>query len=248
MPDPDSIFSSPGAERVITLLTPDKSPKGSRLFPKAGHHLAEMRVTNSESVHAWFRRLIGSEERIDDWAINANFAFFGFVDWNDRSITRCSFQALIATGGSLRQLYSDSTVEASYFRLDFDPSRPGRLFSEPQPHIHCAPEGPPRFPFFRGEDEFLLVSFLEFIYVNYFYLDWLAWAEYESRRALSGEVFDSIVESYKHARVLEHRDQLASHLETLRKVLLQAKQERARDVWPLLPSSSNLLSYPRVSV
>ena len=245
MPDPFSIFSSPGAETVITLLTPHKAPQGSLVFPKNGLLEADMRVTDSESVHEWFRRLIGStssDERIDDCAINSNFAFLGSVHWDKSWITRCSFQALVTTDDSLSKFYNDGRVKSFYYRLDFDPHQPGPLFREPQPHVHCTPSGPPWFPFFCVQGEYVLISFLEFIFLNYFHNDWLSWAEQQSRRLVTPDAFAAIVESYKTGP-LTRLGQLAPDLQKLKRALSEVKQKRSPHVYELLPARSTLSNF-----
>lgn len=248
MPDPHSIFSSGGAETVIALLTPDKSPQGSRIVPQTWRLTEQdLRIGKSESAHMWFRRLIGSEssdERIDQCAINPNFALFGSVQWENGLIKRCGFQALI-TEASLNEFYIDDRLGSSYFRLDFDPSQPGPFFREPQPHVHCKPHGPPRVPFLCVQGEYVLISFLEFIFLNFFYEDWLAWAKRASRKAITPDTFDAIVESYNSEPQRLH--QLAPDLETLKQRLFEAKRERAPGVHALLPSAS-MLSYLHVAV
>ena len=243
MPNRSSLFCSPGAETVTALLSPPpQSPQGSLIFPRKGLFEADMRVSDSESVHTWFRRLIGStssDERIDDCAINSNFAFFGSVHWDRSWITRCSFQALVTTDDSLSKFYHDGRVKSFYYRLDFDPHQPGPLFREPQPHVHCTPSGPPWVPFLCVQGEYVLISFLEFLFLNYFYQDWLAWAEQQSRRSVTPDAFAAIVESYKTGP-LPRLDQLAPDLEELKRTLSDVKRERSAHVRELLPTRSTL--------
>ncbi len=73
---------------------------------------------------------------------------------------------------------SDLTDMIQYIRLDYHPNELGDLFSHPLPHIHIDPKGGLRFPFPVSQTGHIIENFIEFLYLNYSYKDWINWAEW----------------------------------------------------------------------
>ena len=223
---------SEGVNRIIAALDPAGRPQGSVVFPLRQGWDQSLRVGGGESIQAWFRRIVGGEDeaqsRIEQCAVNDQLAFFGRVNWNAEGISLCRLQALVTTGGSLVDLYlgaPDSTPEANYYRLDFDLAEPGPLFKEALPHVHCAPDGPPRFPF-ACAGEYLPVAFLEFIHLNHFNNEWLRWARVEVYRHGGELPFERIIESFGTGRISGELAMLRPHLAALKGLLSSAKRRR----------------------
>src|ERR1043166_2576644 len=161
-----SALFSDGANNFISALDPGERPEGKLSFPP-GHGWRDglSDVNKNENVHDWFRRVVGSEDkadsRISECAVREDLALLGTIIWARNGVQFCGFQALITTGGNLRDYYltqSPQDIHPTYYRLDLDMSIPGPLFKEPLPHIHCVPHGEPRFQFVFTPEDYLPVA------------------------------------------------------------------------------------------
>lgn len=235
MPSGDSwAFSpifSPGAHNAIVMLNPGKRPEGTVGFPYGVEWPeTDLRVAPNETVEEWFRRVVGErkpERRIEKCAIEDNAAFFARVQWSETGIDFCRLQMLVTEGGDLMDLYLGSgNVTGTYYRLDLDVAAPGPIFKEPLPHIHCIPDGSPRFPFVPVVNEFLPITFLEFVYLNHFHDKWVAWAESECSARGGALPFDGIVEHFNSGTIVSKLEDFRTHLKALKTLLSAAKRER----------------------
>lgn len=232
-----SIFNplfSEGANNAIQALYPHNEKSGDVAFPPRHQASESLRVGGSETLHEWFRRVIGPDDvadsNIDRCAIRDNFAFFGRVSWDADGINYCGLQALVTRECSLTDYYladasSIQKLVVFYYRLDLDVKMPGPVFKEAMPHIHCIPDGPPRFPFVCS-DEYLPVSFLEFIFLNHFHDDWLKWARSEVSKRGADLPFEGIVEGYNSGSIVERIGEFRLNLAALKKLLFDAKRAR----------------------
>jgi hypothetical protein len=205
----------------------------------------ELHVRRPDSLRDWFRRVIGTQQveiRIRECSLEANFAFFGNVVWRDATILQCSFQALITESPDLLTFYRDDNHAAQYYRLDFDPTRPGPLFAEPQPHIHCIPHGPPRFPLACDAREYCLISFLEFIYRNHFHAKWLTWVKSVSNEGITPTELDAIIAAFDTGTVEARITELGPLLKTLKATLSRHKRNHVRRALAL-PDACSVLTY-----
>lgn len=223
---------SEGANNAIRALDSFGREQGEAAFPYKQDWSGSLRVGTDETVHDWFCRLIGLEDtadsRIQQCAIRDDFAFFGRVVWNSDGIHICALQALVTTGGSLTDFYLSGAapnLTANYYRLDLDLTVLGPIFKEALPHIHCVPDGAPRFPFVCS-DEYLPVSFLEFIYLNHFHDAWVKWARSEVSKRGGELPFDSIVAGFNSGSIIARIDDFRVPLADLKKVLFAAKRDR----------------------
>jgi len=236
--EPISLFSD-GADSAIATLDPGGRPEGQAVFPPRCDWVpVDLRVSDGESLGDWFRRVVGPEstadERIGRCGIESTMALFARVSWTQDGITCCRMQALITYGGDLTDFYQgDGQTKGTYYRLDLDPTAPGHLFSEPLPHVHCCPNGPPRFPFLCPDGEYLPVAFLEFLYLNHHHDTWLKWARRVCSLRGRSLSFASIAERYALGAGAPHRSELAEDVARLRGLLQQAKRHRLAKAPPI---------------
>jgi hypothetical protein len=249
-----------GAINAITLLKPRKSPSGTAIFPILGDwEDVVFRVNSTESLGEWFRRIIGSDERaaqrLDACEITRGLALFGSVTWNEERITFLRLQALVVrtpneNSDVLSQLIQgdlDNNDRTYYYRLDFEPNQPGALFSHSMPHLHCNPNGEPRVPFQCSSQEFLPNAFLEFIYLNHFYDDWLEWARKVVTKNGLGNEMEDVIEAFKSGGIVSRFDELNETVTDVRRILNEEKRRFTRDVYALtdIAESLNYVGGPR---
>ncbi|MCC5834353.1 MAG: hypothetical protein JJU20_06440 [Opitutales bacterium] len=210
----------------------------------------DIRIRNDQSIWDWFRGIVGQSEDVVDLilesAINDHFSLMGSLSWKDGCISFCRLHALIVEECTLLDFYSSEGTDNSktqYYRLDYDPSKPGPLFSEPIPHIHCCPEGSPRIPLPGNDDETLPIRFLEFIYLNHFQQDWIKWVKEEVKcRGKIDLPIDAIVEGYASGSILARLDDFDPHLNELRAILGASKRNHSRSS-SLIPPAIRTLNY-----
>jgi hypothetical protein len=134
------------------------------------------RISEGEGAHGWFKRLIDGplEGRVERCAVEQNMAVVAHLEYAGEKITYANIQVLVAEA-DLESFYCDDAIRSWYFRLDYDLRCLGPLFKEPLPHIHCLPEGEPRFhcPAPTGN---AVVDFFDFIYRNFHPEKWRDWA------------------------------------------------------------------------
>lgn len=197
---------------------------------------ADLRCSDNEALQQWFRRVVGDNDvaqRIGDCSINPNFCFFGELSWKDQQIHNCRFQALVTLGSSLEEYHSSASEPTFYYRLDTDLTALGRLFSHPHPHLHTIPGDAPRFPFACRNNEFILISFLEFVFLNHFYDSWLKWAEKCASSHISEDAFEEIVFGFERPNGSQFVQSHQAEIEKLKTALREAKQAKV----PALPIS-----------
>ncbi len=249
---PNPLFST-GANQAISTLC----GTGKGRFPPWLSERGDQRIREDGSIQEWFRRMIGesqgAEDRILQAAINDYFVLFGVIASGPETLKFCRLHAVIVENGDLFDLYLKKPEEAPaarYYRLDYDALTPGPIFSEPFPHIHCRPEGAPRFPLPGSAHESLPIRFIEFIYLNHFHADWVKWAEAEVKaREDACFPFKSIVEGYESGSIVARLHDLTPHVIKLRKILSRAKHEFSRQFLPISEENRQLNYFdPRGSV
>jgi hypothetical protein len=119
--------------------------------------------------------------------IEDNLAFFLQFAWDDnRRFTYVACQALAVIGGTIEDVYLESPdAQVRYVRLEYDanPLMTGSLFSHPVAHVHAQPSEAPRFALEIGDDCFILIDFLDFLYRNFCHAAWSRWADSIWRKA-----------------------------------------------------------------
>jgi hypothetical protein len=255
---PDNpLFSSPGVVNVIGTLKSHRRPSGSAHFPWVdgwtGDNIRvkviDENTTDMQAVlQGWFMKLIGpaatARQRIDECGIDDNVACFAAVAWNNNILEFCRMQVLVTKGGNLMDFYraSNSDVTANYYRLELDPYQPGPMFTEPQPHVHTVPSGSPRFAFFSQVDEFLPLSFLEFIYLNHQAEKWRIWARNECNFRNPMINFDGVLQAFNDGRLWRDRAAFLPELTAIKCILGSVKRNEVRDS-PKLSQELPLFNY-----
>ena len=180
------IFST-ASSNLLAFLNPGRRPSGKSYYPKQlKNRESETIVSKSEPVADWFVRIIDTilDGDIKACEIEDNVAVFVIVKWENNRINYINFQVFITIEGNLEKFYNGfSSIKHQYFRLDLDDrylyseSPMTSIFSEPMPHIHSIPKGPPRFFLNYRESKNIILDFIELIYLNYRYDKWLEWAQ-----------------------------------------------------------------------
>lgn len=190
-----SAHFSPGIENVFTILKAKSDGRSS--FPH-GWKLQNGRIGSTEPVRDWFIRCVDVHLGGDHGPCQVadRLAVFAVVYWRDQTLAYVNCQALVTIGGTLEDYYLDPSVEAQYFRLDYDLDALGEMFREPSPHVHIRPDGEPRFQMTPARNA--LMDFFDFIYRNYFHAEWLDWAEAQWRREAASRQLD--VDAFERVR------------------------------------------------
>jgi len=233
------------ADRALEDLCPYKDTDGNRAFPRRQNwDDNSLRIRKNVDLHSWFQNIIGDGDagalRIEQCSIEDNFAFFGRIKWDKDGIYFCRLQGLIVEGCDLTEYYNSDPKDrilVSYYRLDFDIKTPGNLFKESLPHIHSVTDGSPRFPFMCTVDEYLPISFLEFIYLNHFHDEWLKWAK-EVSKSNPGIEFKNIVDGFAEGWITIRLDNYRSQISQLKQMLSLAKKNR---IYPIPPFHTNIM-------
>ncbi|MFT3768167.1 MAG: hypothetical protein QM820_22175 [Minicystis sp.] len=174
-------------------------------------------------------------------AVEENLALFLVVRWNDRLIEYANLQALWADVPLARFADGAGGHEHRYLRLDYDMSALGPLLKEPQPHLHVEADGEPRFPVPVSTDD-IVGWFLDFVYRNFFYEDWLLWAEIAwddwCRSRARDNRWPRLVQAFNQSavRIIESNEDLAQDLRELKRCL----QHQRRQLFPLSVSRARI--------
>lgn len=237
-----SAYFSDGVENVFTLLK--AKGEGQSSFPR-NWRLEHGRIGAVESVHRWFVRCVDDHLGGDHGRCQVadRLAVFAIVRWRKEMLAYVNCQALVTIGGTLEDYYLDPYVEAQYLRLDYDLGALGAMFREPSPHVHIRPDGEPRFPITQTPN--VIMDFFDFIYRNYFHVEWLDWAEalwqkVAVERGLDVATFDRVRDAFDRSRY----DELKRWCEPLG-YMKQAWRSKKDELWPYtLPADEvKLLSY-----
>lgn len=145
---------------------------------------ADIRRGKKETPQSWFKRMMdqfcdGKPERC---ALERHFGIFAQFYWQEGNrLIGANIQVVCARPGLVLDdlYYLGDEAEAIYLRLDLDYESLGDPFSHPLPHIHV--EGTPttRFALEGGRSGNVIMDFLEFLYRNYAYNEWLNWVKRE---------------------------------------------------------------------
>jgi hypothetical protein len=149
---------------------------GQIVFPPRMTRGGAMRVAH-EPAHIWLRRCAEAFGGIDQVALEDNLALFMVVHVRGSRIEYANLQALWADLPLAKLVERSGTEMHRYLRLDYDPGVLGPLLKEPMPHVHTEAEGEPRFAL-PALDRDVVGWFLDFVYRNFFYDDWILWAEH----------------------------------------------------------------------
>lgn len=138
----------------------------------------DTRRGDPETLHQWFVRLVdkycGGEPALV--AVEDGIAIFANFVWRKNRLIYASVPTLIVPEGTLDDFYVDDRRPAVYLRLDLNYETLGEPFSHPLAHVHVFDESYPRFALDGGTSGNVIVDYLEFLYRNYVFDEWLKWA------------------------------------------------------------------------
>ncbi|RLC18895.1 MAG: hypothetical protein DRI57_07820 [Deltaproteobacteria bacterium] len=242
-------------DRVLLKLNTWGKPRGSLTFP-GNYDISDGRWRYSaETSDVWFRRIVDTFFRgyPTCCAIADNIGMLALIKWEEKTnLVYANIQTIIVSGGDLESFYLSDDLEkdrlrCQYLRLDLDMKSLGPLFKEPFPHIHSNPAHEPRFAFSFGDSGNVIMDFLEFIYKNYRYDEWMKWAENVWRKNAreAGEEddpFEGIVYAFKAGKADLLQNRFSKDLKRLKSYLQQAKDSS----YPLRVKKElrDLLNYP----
>lgn len=224
-----SYFLSESVTTMCLRRYTKPQPSGSLCFPSSYHSGDDHRVANLQEIHSWFVRCADAVGGYQNIAVEDNIAVIGKVLWTNNALTYANIQALVLLEGKLSKYYEKGHDNVQYFRLDLDLVKRGRIFREPQPHLHTKPNDEPRLPFHVSSDKSLVLDFFEFLYLNYAYDKWLIWARNLWQRktsfAVGKDPFDRMVEDHPTAQLAQL---LNDHLTPINRFRLILKHEKCR--------------------
>lgn len=118
------------------------------------------------------------KELLEETSLRDGLLILATVNCNDSYIIDCSIQIMVTnkvvtTEDEQKKM---SLAISNYYRMDFNSDERGCMLSHPYPHIHTQIDGAPRFPVMTNHAESPLISFIEFVIINHFPEDWVAWA------------------------------------------------------------------------
>lgn len=134
------------------------------------------RRKSHEPAHVWLRRCAEEFGSVEHVALEENLAIFMIVRLHDMKITYANLQAFWAEVPVASFVRGAGADVHRYLRLDHDLAALGPLLKEPVPHVHVEADGEPRFPVPAPARD-LVGWFLDFVYRNFFYDQWIVWAE-----------------------------------------------------------------------
>jgi hypothetical protein len=211
-----------GALTCVTVLKPDGN-KGKRRFPPELVHVppADLRIGDAENAWEWLERIRPALDGkdVDRCQIDVGCGMVGEVAWDNGVVSSITCQCIVRPGAPL-SISSARRAEVQYLRLDFDVANLGPLLSEPLPHIHVRGNSAPRMEFRGLTPKRLLSSFLDFIYRNYYFESWEAWARavWEDGRHAGGygpHTFDEVCQAFvrnDHQLLTGPRRELMRHM------------------------------------
>jgi hypothetical protein len=235
---------TPGLEQLLHTIRPGARPAGRATFP---YNLPEgaARRSGTEAAHEWLRRCVDThfEGSTAAVAVEANLALFLVVRWENQQVAYANLQALWCEL-PLDKFVSSTGSAHRYLRLDYDLGALGPLLKEPQPHVHVEADGEPRFPVPTAIGNDVVGWFLDFVYRNFFYEDWIFWVEalwdgFCLERGRPNH-WQRLVQVFDQSAVgiLDADAQLQQDLRDLKIQVLQAR----RTIFPLvIPNARSLL-------
>lgn len=163
-------------EQLRHAIAPGARSSGTCSYPR-NLSLGAVRRSDNEAAHIWLKRCADHFEG-DTWSfvVDECIALFFIIEWQEKTITYANLQALWVPDVTIEDFVNGAGTERHrYLRLDYDLQALGLLLKEPQPHVHVEADGEPRFliPAAVGDD--VVGWFLDFVYRNFRYEDWIEW-------------------------------------------------------------------------
>ncbi len=232
-----------GVSNALAILDAQGGTDGASHFPNQRAVSAEFRITDGEPISKWFERCVdGAMGRdVGPCEIETNIALLASIRRSGGHVRKACIQVLVNANGSLADVYlGDPKADARYYRLDLDVDSPGRLFREPQPHVHCTPAQEPRFPWQSLATGSAVLDFIEFIYLNHAYDRWVAFAresyDEDRRQRHLDSNFEALQEAYDAGMVASAAGIYREDVNRLRDLLTAAK----RDCCPALNMDASI--------
>lgn len=179
--------------------------KGEHFYPKRLEEKPHLLRTKNAFLQDWFRSIMQAlkkkhesiEETIIEHLVEDNLFFGLHYQWAGGWITSIRFHVLFLPRHNFIDFYHEEIRDSFYFRMDYDHDCLGPFFKEALPHIHICPENEPRFSFRFSDPKTILADFVEFIYRNFFYEQWLVWAKRVSKKHFPDKnIFDALQKAY----------------------------------------------------
>ena len=218
--DPIQAFDSLGANTLLEILHPGSRPDGRTVFPSAWDENS-LRMGDVETIWDWFLRVVNHFGDVAPFQIEENMACFVVVGWASQTINYINFQVVLSLEKTLEELYCDSSRadDLLYFRLDYDFSALGEVFSHPHPHLHFQARDAPRFCLGEIGTGNAILDYLDFLYRNFYHAKWQRWAEsvvarFDHDPKHDGE-FSRVESAYKQS---EHESLVQNHSAYLGKI------------------------------
>jgi hypothetical protein len=225
------MFSN-GSINALAVLSHKGRKSGSAIFPCGADARNLRRIRDDESIHSWFTRCIdiGLKGRdVDGCILEEHIGLFAEVQFGINGLIYANCQAIACIEGTLNDFYSEpASAEVRYHRLDLDLNCPGPMFKEDHPHIHSVPSGAPRFLFHASASHNVIVDFVEFLYLNYSYDQWLDWAKKTWNEAVLRDPiedkFPAIQDGYNKGWIAKRLGEYGGTISELRATLAAKKQ------------------------
>lgn len=194
---PEQEYYTTGFRNFLMALMP--CGRTEVIFPTGSR---DSRISAQDGIHTWFCRLVDNalDGAIERCAVEENMGVVAGVRYRDDLIEHICLQLVVAEA-DLETFYLAPETHCSYFRLDYDLGCLGPLFKEAVPHIHCFPEGAPRFSCATPGGN-VIVDFFDFIYRNFYHDKWVEWARCAYQNSNHGvganrDIFSPIEQAFK---------------------------------------------------
>ncbi len=224
-PRPESDYFSIGFRNFLETIRPYQVDQEAS-FPR---NYAVEHIAANEEIFAWFHRIIDEQlgGLVDACAIEEDLGVFAKIHYHRGHIAYANIQ-VIKTAEDLETFYLDARVPCNYLRLDYDPNRPGKIFTHPLPHIHASQLEAPRFGSDISESGNIIVDFFDFIYRNFYDAKWIEWVRHAYRegnwhRAVEADdFFEPIRIAFEEGRIGDlrpgHRREIGNIRQSCRKL------------------------------
>lgn len=203
------------------------------------------RRKDGESAQLWISRCIEAVGGVGQLVVEDNLAMILVIKVHEQQLEYASLQALWAEVSIADFAAGDGTARHQYLRADHDTSALGPLLKESLPHVHAAAERAPRFPIFLPAGGDVVSWFIDFVYRNFFYDHWIAWAKrgwadwcVETSRV---NRWERLVQAFDQSKVelIEGDQDLRDDLHELKRCLLN----RRREIFPIEVNTARLLLF-----
>ncbi len=246
------MFISSGANNLISSMNIGNRPDGTHYVPLVcGKKIKEGMRIGDEALREWFLRCVSSGS-YSDFCIEDNIAVLGIKKWDKSGLKYLNLQALVTLRGTIADMCrsgennNEWNDKCHYYRLEYDPSKPGPIFKEPLPHVHVYPGGAPRFQFSGCDPKTLFVDFIEFLYLNYAHSKWVGWARRIWKQGTDfspcEDSFDAVVAAYDGGRSSELMGRYKGSVIDL-KMVLKKEKHRLSAGHAMLSDTADTLSY-----